>query len=96
MIVKDAQFGNTKGVTVVLMGKGDVYMVSSKRLKTGGVCLCFKTVKEPKPINVNKPSDYDSFDEMEPELAFMFSATESIDAVISMLELCKNTMNEKK
>lgn len=92
MIYKKADFGNTKGIMVCEMGFGDVEMHSSAKGATGEVVLAFKNADRPHPINVVEKSPYKSFDEMQPELVFIFNKAESIDSVISMLEDCREEL----
>jgi len=92
MIIKNARLGKTKNVTVCEMGIGDVQMVSSEKGKDGKTILAMKTVPEPRPINVIEKSNVKTFDEMQPDLVFIFSNTESIDGFINMLQECKAEM----
>ena len=92
MITKNAQFGKTTDVVVCEMGTGDVWMVGSEKGENGETMLAMKTVLEPRPINVIEKASVESFDEMKPELVFIFNKTESIDSVINMLLDCKAEM----
>jgi len=96
MIYKKANFGKTKGIMVCEMGSGDVWMIGSERGLKGEAILAMKTVSEPGPINVIQKASVETFDEMEPELVFIFNKSESIDSFINMLKDCKNEMVEKK
>jgi hypothetical protein len=92
MITKDAQFGNTKDVVVCEMGTGDVWMLGSERGENGVTVLAMKTVDKPNPINVIEKASVDTFDEMKPQLVFVFNKVESIDCFINMLQGCKAEM----
>lgn len=92
MITKKAIFGNTEDVTVCEMGTGDVWMLGSELGENGQTVLAMKTVSDPRPINVVEKASVKTFDEMEPEIAFIFNKVESIDCMISMLEGCKSEM----
>lgn len=92
MITKNAKFGETTNVVVCEMGTGDVWMVGSEKGKKGETMLAMKTVLEPKPINIIEKASVESFDEMKPELVFIFHKTESIDSLINMLQDCKAEM----
>ena len=92
MIYKKADFGNTEGIMVCEMGFGDIGMHGSAKGANGEVVLAFKTYSEPHPINVVEKSPYKSFDEMQPELVFIFNKVESIDSVISMLVDCREEL----
>jgi len=92
MITKDAQFGNTKNVVVCEMGTGDVWMLGSEKGKNGETVLAMKTVDEPRPINVIEKASVETFDEMKPQLVFVFNKVESIDSFINMLQNCKTEM----
>ena len=74
--------------------KGDQVMVISgdEKGKKGETMLAMKTVLEPKPINIIEKASVESFDEMKPELVFIFHKTESIDSLINMLQDCKAEM----
>ncbi len=89
MITKNARFGNTENVTVCEMGTGDVHMLGSLKDDDNEVSLAFRTVPDPQPINVKTKTSIKSFDEMKPELVFIFSKVESIDSLIGQLEDCK-------
>ncbi len=95
MIHKKAKFGNTKDIMVCEIGTGDIYMIGSEKGEKGETVLAFKSQKEPKPINVIEKASVESFDEMEPELVFIFNKVESIDSIISMLNGCKEEMLKK-
>ena len=95
MIVKNAIFGKTENVTVCEMGTGDVWMLGSEKDKEGSVVLALKTVLDPQPINVKRKTKVKSFDEMAPELVFIFSKVESIDSLIGQLEDIKEQMQKK-
>ena len=92
MIHKKANFGKTKDIMVCEMGTGDVWMLGSERGENGETILAFKSINPPKPIGVKKKSDVSSFDEMKPELVFIFNKIESIDSLIGMLSDCKGEM----
>jgi hypothetical protein len=92
MITKNAKFGETTNVVVCEMGTGDVWMVGSEKGQNGETMLAMKTVPEPRPINVNEKAGVESFDEMKPELVFIFNKVESIDSFINMLLDCKAVM----
>lgn len=94
MIHKNANFGNTKNIMVCEMGIGDVWMVGSVKGENGETVLAMKTIAEPKPINVIENASVNSFDEMEPELVFIFNKIESIDSLINMLKDCKSEMEK--
>jgi hypothetical protein len=95
MIVKNAKLGETENVMVCVLGTGDVWMLGSKKGENGEVILAMKTIDEPKPIGAHLEPSVETFDEMEPELAFIFNKVESIDSLIAMLEDCKITMLDK-
>lgn len=92
MITKNAQFGETTDVVVCEMGTGDVWMVGSEKGENGETIMAMKTVLEPRPINVIEKASVESFDEMKPELVFIFNKVESIDSFINMLLDCKAEM----
>ncbi len=92
MIKKDTQFGKTKNVMVCEMGTGDVWMLGSEKGESGETILAMKTVDEPRPINEIQTASVDTFDEMKPELVFVFNKVESIDSFINMLKDCKEEM----
>jgi hypothetical protein len=92
MITKNANYGKTENVTVIEMGTGDVHMFQGLK-KNNSVSLVLKTL-EPMPINVKIPHDYKSFDELQPEVVFIFTKSESIDSMISMLQSCKEEINK--
>jgi hypothetical protein len=92
MITKNAKFGNTENIMVCEMGTGDVWMLGSKKGKKGETVLAMKTVTVPRPINVVLKASVESFDEMKPELVFVFNKVESIDSFINMLKDCKTEM----
>lgn len=92
MIIKNAEYGNTKNVVIAEFGKGDVHMIGSEGDENGGVHLAFKTTKEPQPINVIVDTNVSSYDEFQPEIVFIFNKSESIDSLISMLQECKKEM----
>lgn len=94
MITKNATLGSTKNVTVCELGLGDVWILGSEIGKEGYTVLGFKTIAEPKPIGCTIETSVKSFDEMEPELAFIFRNTESIDCLIEMLQGCKSEMEK--
>lgn len=92
MIYKKANFGNTNGIMVCEFGKGTIGMIGSEKTKDGYVALAFKGWDEPHPINVIEKHPYKNFDEMGPELVFVFSNADGIDSLISMLNDCKNDL----
>ena len=89
MIHKKATYGKTEDIMVVEMGSGDIQMCGGTKDDFGRVHLCLKTTEDAREINVSYDNDFKSFDEMKPELVFMFSKVESIDSLIAMLEDCK-------
>jgi hypothetical protein len=101
MIHKNATFGQTKNIMVCEMGTGDVWMLGSEKGENGETVLAMRTVAEPRPINVIEKASVETFDEMQPELVFIFNKVESIDSFINMLrdckaEMVKPTLNEDK
>lgn len=92
MIHKNATYGQTKNIMVCEMGTGDVWMIGSEKGENGETVLAMKTVSEPRPINVIEKPSVKSFDEMQPELVFVFNKVESIDSFINMLQGCKTEM----
>jgi hypothetical protein len=88
-------YGKTKDVMVCEMGTGDVWMVGSEKGDNGESVLAMKTVSDPQPINVIQKASIDTFDEMAPELVFIFHKIESIDSMINMLKDCKEVMTEQ-
>ena len=94
MIHERGNYGKTKNIAIAEFGTGDIQMVGSKKGKNGETVLAFKTHEKPHPINVKEKSDWKSFDEMKPEIVFIFNKIESIDSLISMLEDCKSEMNK--
>lgn len=74
------------------IGTGDVWMLGSEKGENGETVLALKTINPPRPIGVTEKADVDSFDEMEPELVFIFNKVESINALIDMLKDCKGEM----
>ena len=91
MINKNATLGKTENIMICEMGVGDVWMVGSKKGEKGETVLAFKN-SSPKPINVLQKASVESFDEMKPELVFIFNKVESIDSFINMLQDCKTEM----
>jgi hypothetical protein len=73
-----AKFGNTEGVIVAEFGTGDVWMLGSEKGDKGETVLAFKTIDPPREIGVRVATDLKSFDEMKPQLAFVFNKVESI------------------
>jgi len=92
MINKKADYGKTKDIMVCEIGTGDVIMISSEKGENGETILALKTVSEPHPINIITKTDIKTFDEMKPELVFIFNKVESIDCMINMLKDCKIEM----
>lgn len=92
MIHKKAEFGKTKDIMVCIMGTGDVQLVGSGKGENGETMLALKTVNEPHPIDVIEKANVKTFDEMKPELVFVFNKIESIDCMIHMLEDCRDEM----
>ena len=92
MIHKKANFGKTKDIMVCEFGTGDVWMIGSEKGEKGEIILALKTTTESNPINVREKASVDTFDEMEPELVFVFNKIESIDSMINMLKDCKIEM----
>ena len=92
MITKNATYGQTKNVMVCEMGTGDVWMLGSEKGEKGETVLAMKTVAEPRPINVIEKASVETFDEMQPELVFIFNKIESIDSFINMLKDCRTEM----
>lgn len=93
MIVKGQKYGETTDVVIAVMGTGDVHMIGSEKDENGSVHLAFRTMEEPQPINVI--SDIDKgleFDDLKPQIVFIFNKVESIDSLINMLKDCKDTM----
>jgi len=95
MINKKADFGNTKGIMVCELGTGDVWMLGSEKGENGEVVLAMKTQAEPRPINVIQKASVETFDEMNPELVFVFNKVESIDCMIAMLNDCREEIQTK-
>lgn len=91
MINKNATFGKTENVVVCELGTGDVWMVGSEKGNNGEVILALKTT-EPREINVKENSEVCSYDEMKPEIVFIFNKVESLDALIGMLQDCREEM----
>ena len=96
MIHKKATFGKTKDIMICVMGTGDVKMIGSVKGEKGETMLAFKTVNEPHPIDVIEKASVKTFDEMNPELVFVFNKVESIECMIHMLEDCIEEMNKNK
>ena len=95
MITKNATFGETQNVVVCEFGSGDVWMVGSELGENQETVLGFKTVKESKQINKLVETSIKSYDEMKPELVFIFNEVDSIDCLISMLGELKKEMLPK-
>jgi hypothetical protein len=95
MIVKKAKFGETDNVTVIELGTGDVHMLGSELGENGETVLALKTTKEKGEIGVKVNTNAKSFDDMNPEVAFIFNNPDSIDALIMMLKGCKSEMIKK-
>lgn len=91
MITK-TDFGKTKDILIAEFGTGDIWMLGSKKGKKGETVLAFKTTKELRPINVVQETSVKSFDEMKPELVFVFNKVESIDSLIGSLQDCRKEM----
>lgn len=89
MITNNSTYGATENVTVAEMGTGDVHMMGSEKAEDGSVHLGFRTVSEPQPINVIVPMEAKSYDELKPQIVFIFRKEESIDSLINMLIDCK-------
>ncbi|NCC88323.1 MAG: hypothetical protein EOM05_10770 [Clostridia bacterium] len=87
MIIKNATFGKTENVTILEMGTGDVLMIGSKKGVDGEVVLALKTT-EPKEIDVKLKTGFSSYDEMQPELVFIFNKAKSLNALIGVLNDC--------
>ena len=96
MIHKKATFGKTKDIMVCIMGTGDVKMIGSEKGEKGETVLALKTVNESHPIDVREKAKVKTFDEMKPELVFIFNKVESIDCMIHMLEDCRGEMLKSK
>ena len=92
MIYKKANFGETKDIMVCMLGTGDVKMIGSEKGEHGETMLALKTVNEFHPIDVIEKASVKTFDEMKPELVFIFNKIESIDCMIHMLEDCREEM----
>jgi len=91
MIIKNAVYGKTQNVTICELGSGDVWMLGSKKGEKGEVVLALKTT-EPREINVKENAEVGSYDEMQPEIVFIFNKIESLDALIGSLQDCRNEM----
>jgi len=91
MITKNATFGKTENTVVCELGIGDVWMLGSKKGENGEVVLALKTT-EPREINVKENASVDSYDEMQPEIVFIFNKIESLDALIGSLQDCRTEM----
>lgn len=88
MIIQNATYGSTENVTVAEFGTGDIHMMGSEKAIDGSIHLGFRT-SEPKPINVIVPMEPTSYDELKPQIMFIFRKEESIDSLINMLIDCK-------
>ena len=95
MINKNCIYGKVTGVTVAEFGTGDIEMNGSEKDKNGSVHLAFKTVETPGIIGKKVKSTYKTFDEMQPEIVFIFNKIESIDSVINMLKDCRKDFKKK-
>jgi len=89
MIKRNATYGKTKNVVVVELGAGDVHMVMGEKAEDKSVHLTLRTT-EPRPINITQEiEDGVTFDDLKPEIAFIFHKVESIESFINMLKDCK-------
>lgn len=90
MITKNGIYGKTENVVVVELGTGDCHMVMSEKLNNE-VHLTLRTT-EPNEINSDLPPILEgvTFDDLKPEIAFIFRKVESIDSLIHMLKLCRD------
>lgn len=91
MIIKNATFGKTENTIVCELGAGDVFMLGSKKGNNGEVILALKTI-EPREIGIKRKTDINSFDELQPEIVFIFNKIESLDALIDTLLDCRTEM----
>ena len=96
MIYKNAKVGSVTGVTVCEMGFGGVTMVPSNPQPNTPVSLLIKSQNPPTPIGVKMTCEEKTSDEYKPELVLMFHNEESIDAVISSLQDCKEVLRLSK
>ena len=93
MITKNATYGKVENVTIAELGTGDCHMVSSAK-QNGEVHLTFRTT-EPHPINEDLPPIENgvTFDDLKPEIVFIFRKLESIDSLMNMLKNCRDEFN---
>ena len=94
-MIRKTDFGKTKNIMIAEFGTGDIWMLGSQKGENGETFLAFKTVKEPRPINVVEKATVKTFDEMKPELVFVFNKVESLDSLINSLKDCKKEMTRK-
>lgn len=89
MIEKNATYGKTDNVVIVKLGKGDVHMIMSEKSEDNSVHLAFRTT-EPHSINeIREIEDGITYDDLKPEIVFIFNKVEGIDSLIEMLKDCK-------
>ncbi len=89
-IIKNIPFGKCENATVVLFGDGDVLVANGYDKETNDAYLIINSGKGKEPIGTPHPENKGkSKDDIDMEIVFHFTKTESIDVVIGMLKKAK-------
>ena len=91
MIYKNMKYGKVDGVTIVTLGEGDVRVTTSELSPVNTVHLTLTGVHEKHPIGICQT---ENFDEVMPDIVFIFNNKDSMDVLINSLVDCKKRFTE--
>lgn len=94
MIKKNVTYSKTEETTVANFGQGTISMTVGSTQDNKRHVLFFKTQPAEK-VGSTKEHGFKDSDELQPEIVFEFSNTESIDALISQLEEVKEQFQQE-
>lgn len=77
-------------------GKGDILMLATEKGADDIVCMVFENIDPPREIGLSEAPGDITLRDTKPLLVFSFSKIESIDAVIGILNKCKEEFLNKR